>query len=200
VLLLALVAGACWPADGRAAERDDPIVDDVAPILDGGRYVLSTQRGGTPSLGVAVARGLALDGSDELADFTLATNVSFERIQGPAAATVRFRYQPEAGGGTGYLVSVDPFGARARLEVFDEGRREPLTPWTILPRTAAAPMRLALSAIGAEIGVSVDEQEILRVVDDRFRSGRIALGVVTWSEPVTATFDNVAVTVSNSSP
>ena len=211
VLLAILILGATPPL--RAAEQTAPPAsrgqqspgpsDDGPPGESGtafadGRYTIATRRGGTPNAGVAVARGLHLPDGDEVADFTLAADVRFERGGGPAAATVRFRYRPEAGGGTGYLLSIDPFAAQVRLAAFDEGRQDNLVPWTTHPAAGAGPgaMHLLLEVSGPTIAVSLDGQEVLRTVDDRFASGLIAVGAVTWSEPVTVTFENVALTVA----
>ena len=47
-------------------------------------------------------------------DFTLVADVHFEQIVGPSAITVRFRFEPEAGGGSGYFLALDPVVARPR--------------------------------------------------------------------------------------
>jgi hypothetical protein len=170
---------------------------DGATTLVDGRYTLNTRRGGSLSAGNAVARSLNLEGPDVVADFTLVADVHVDQVGGPAAATVRFRYQPEAGGGAGYLLSVDPFRGQVRLEGFDEGHREALTPWIDHPAAAvgSSTMRLMIRASGPTISASVDGQAVLRTVDARFADGMIVVGAVTWSDPITATFDNVLVTI-----
>ena len=190
------------PAPSSGGEQppgpsDDGPLDEDATAFADGRYTLTTRRGGTPELGVAVARGLHLPEAGGLADFTLSADVRFERGGGPAAATVRFRYQPEAGGGSGYLLSIDPFAAQVRLAAFEEGRQEILAPWATHPAAGvgAGTMRLRLEAAGPTIAVSLNGEEVLRTADDRFASGLVAVGAVTWSEPVTVTFENVAITV-----
>ena len=162
-----------------------------------GRYMLRTPRGAPAGAGLTLARGLRTSPETDLADFALVADVRFDEADGPAAATVRFRYQPEAGGGTGYLASVDPFSGEVALETFDEGQRTLLAPPTMHPlaKVQYGALRLAIRAVGPSLTVSIDGQEIVRVTDDRFAGGLVALGVVTWSGPVTATFDNVLVTV-----
>ena len=182
----------------RAVTLVHPSVESNAPggAVEG-RYTLQTVRGGSPSAGLTLARGLRTSPEIDLADFTLVTDVRFDQADGPAAATVRFRYQPEAGGGTGYLVSVDPFSGEVSFEAFDEAQRRRLAPPTMHPlaKVERGSMRLAIRAVGPTMTVSIDGQEILSVADERFASGLVALGVVTWSGPVTATFENVLVTV-----
>ncbi|MDP8922137.1 MAG: hypothetical protein M3O34_04585, partial [Chloroflexota bacterium] len=182
----------------RAVTLAPPTVESNAP---GGetdaRYTLRTARGRAPDAGLALARGLRTSPETDLADFALVTDVRFDQADGPAAATVRFRYQPEVGGGTGYLVSVDPFSGEVSVSTFEEGRRTLLAPPTMHPlaRVEWGSMRLAVRATGPSLSVSIDGQEIVSLVDERYASGLVALGVVTRSGPVTATFDNVLVTV-----
>jgi hypothetical protein len=164
--------------------------------LTGERQIARTPRGGTPEGGVAVARALGTPPEGEVGDFTLVTDVQFERVLGPSALTIRFRYEPEAGGGTGYLLYVDPFGGTATLDSFDEGRRRPIVdkmPLAVLP-TEATTNRLVLHAEGPSIRVSLDGQTVLEATDDKFSGGLIAVGAVTWSDPVAVTFDHIQVT------
>ncbi len=83
------------------------------------------------------------------------------------------------------------------LEAFDEGQRRLLVPPTMHPlaKVEHGSMRLGIRAVGPTLSISIEGQEILSVADERFGSGLVVLGVVTWSGPVTATFDNVLVTV-----
>ena len=183
----------------RAVALAPPTVESNAPARDvEGRYILKTPRGGSPEAGLALARSLRTSPETDLADFALVADVRFEQADGPAAATVRFRYQPEAGGGTGYLLSVDPFNGEVSLSTFDEGQRRLLVPPRMHPlaKVEHGTMRLAIRATGPNLSVSIDGQEVLSLVDDRYNSGLVALGVVTWSGPVMATFDNVLVTVT----
>ena len=185
----------------RAVALAPPTVESSAPggAVEG-RYTLPTARGGSPNAGLALARGLRTSPETDLADFALVADVRFDQADGPAAVTVRFRYQPEAGGGTGYLVSVDPFSGEVSLSTFDEGQRRLLAPPTTHPlaRVERGTMRLAIRATGPDLSIRIDGQEILSLSDEHYASGLVALGVVTWSGPVTATFDNVLVTVPES--
>ena len=164
--------------------------------LTGERQILRTPRGGTPAGGVAVARALRAQPEGEVGDFTLVTDVQFERIVGPSALTIRFRYEPEAGGGTGYVLSIDPFGGTATLDSFDEGQRKSIVAHVPLPvvPNEQHPTRLVLQATGSGIRVSLDGQTVLEATDGRYPRGLIAVGVVTWSDPVAATFDHLQVT------
>ncbi len=112
--------------------------------------------------------------------------------------TIRFRYTPEAGGGSGYLLSIDPFAGQVRLVRFEEGRQYALVPWTGHPAavTAAAPLHVDLTACGSEVAVALNGDEVLRTTDGWFDRGTIALGAVTWSEPVSVTFENVSLTLA----
>ena len=133
-----------------------------------------------------------------MGDFVLVADVQFEQIVGPSALTVRFRYEPEAGGGTGYLLSVDPFGGTVSLDSFEEGQRRPIVAHRPLPTmpTSDAPNRLILRAEGSTIAVKLDGEQILEATDARYAHGLIAVGVVTWSEPVAVTFDHLLVTTA----
>jgi hypothetical protein len=145
---------------------------------------------------VAVARALRSPPEGEVDDFTMVADVQFEQILGPSALTVRFRYEPEAGGGTGYLLSVDPFGGTATLDSFDEGQRKPIVghaPLPVMP-TPDGPNRLIVKAEGASIQVTLDGQPVLSATDERFPRGLIVVGAVTWSDPVAVTFDHIQVT------
>jgi hypothetical protein len=165
--------------------------------LTGERQVLRTPRGGTPEGGVAVARALRAPPEGEVGDFTMVADVQFEQVVGPSALTVRFRYEPEAGGGTGYVLSIDPFGGTAALDSFDEGQRKPIVghvPLAVVP-DEQGPRRLILQATGPKINVALDGQTVLETTDTRYPRGLIAVGVVTWSDPVAVSFDHIQVTV-----
>jgi hypothetical protein len=165
--------------------------------LNGERQSLKTPRGGTPLAGVAVARALGTPPDAIVGDFTLVTDVKFESVVGPSALTVRFRYEPEAGGGTGYVLSIDPFGGVVSLDSFEDGQRRPIVTHRPLPTmpTSDAPNRLILQATGENIMATLDGQPILEATDARYPQGLIAVGVVTWSEPTEVTFDHLLVTV-----
>jgi hypothetical protein len=173
-----------------------PALLDVEAALAGERQVMRTPRGGTPEGGVAVARALGAPPDGDVGDFTLVADVQFEKIAGPSACTVRFRYEPEAGGGTGYVFSLDPFGGTASLDSFEEGQRRPIVAHRALPAmpTSDAPNRLVLRAEGPSIQATLDGQTVLEATDARYPRGLIAVGAVTWSDPVAVTFDHVQVT------
>jgi hypothetical protein len=166
-------------------------------VLAGERQIVRTPRGGTPAGGVAVARAPGVPPAGEVADFTLVADVQFEQIVGPSALSVRFRYQPEAGGGTGYLISLDPFAGTISLDGFDEGQRRSIVgdlPLPFMP-TSESPNRLILHAEGSAIRVTLDGVTILEANDSRYPLGLIAVGAVTWSDPVAVVFDHLQVTV-----
>ena len=177
---------AVWPAG--LSQPDAP--------LTGERQIVRTPRGGTPQGGVAVARALGSPPDGIVSDFTLVADVQFEQVVGPSALTVRFRYEPEAGGGTGYVLSIDPFGGVVSLDSFEEGQRRPIVTHRPLPMmpTPDAPNRLILRASGPNIAASLDGLPILEATDSRYSRGLIAVGVVTWSDPVSVTFDHLQVT------
>jgi hypothetical protein len=160
------------------------------------RQVIRVPRSGTPAGGVAASRILGAPPAGIFSDFTMVADVRFEKIAGPSALTVRFRYEPEAGGGTGYIVSLDPFGGTATLDAFREGQRQTIVghvPLTV-QLTPDATNRLVLTAQGPSIRVALDGQTIVEASDSRFASGLIATGAVTWSDPVAVTFDHIQVT------
>lgn len=164
--------------------------------LGGERQVIRVPRGGTPAGGVAASRILGAPPAGIFADFTMVADVQFEKIVGPSALTVRFRYEPEAGGGTGYILSIDPFGGNATLDAFEEGQRRSIVshiPIAVVP-SADGMNRLILTAHGPAIRVALDGQTIIEAADDRFARGLIAVGAVTWSDPVAVTFDHIQVT------
>ena len=106
--------------------------------------------------------------------------------------------QPELpdGGGTGYVLEIDPFGGTASLDSFEEGQRRPIASKVTLPVVpdAVGARRLVLQAAGPSIKLSVDGETGLDVTDGRFSRGLIAVGVVTWSDPVAVTFDHIQLT------
>lgn len=164
--------------------------------LSNERQVIRVPRGGTSLAGVAASRILGAPPADIFSDFTMVADVQFEQIVGPTALTVRFRYEPEAGGGTGYILSLDPFGGTATLDAFDEGQRHTIVdhvPITIVPTSEGA-NRLVLTASGPKIRAMLDGRTIVEASDDRFSKGLIAVGAVTWSDPVAVTFDHIQVT------
>jgi hypothetical protein len=160
------------------------------------RHLVRVPRGGTPSGGVAAGRILAAPPGGVFGDFTMVADVQFERVVGPSALTVRFRYEPEAGGGTGYVLSIDPFGNTVTLDGFDEGQRRSIVGQIPLPLTPTpdSPNRLVITAAGPSIRATLDGQPLLQVEDARFTRGLIAVGAVTWSDPMAVTFDHIQVT------
>jgi hypothetical protein len=182
------VVSAAWPRS---------LADGDAP-LTGERQIVRTPRGGTSLAGVAVARALGAPPDGEVGDFTLVADVQFEQIVGPSAFTVRFRYEPEAGGGSGYLFSLDPFGGTVSLDSFEEGQRRSIVGHSALPfmPTSDGPNRLIVRAEGSAIRVTLDGQTVLEATDSRYPRGLIAVGAVTWSDPVAVTFDHIQVTTS----
>lgn len=173
-----------------------PLLSHTDGPLTGERQLVRTPRGGTPLAGVAVARALGSPPDGMVGDFTLVTDIQFEQIVGPSALTVRFRYEPEAGGGTGYVMSLDPFGGVVSLDSFEEGQRRPIVTHRPLPMmpTSDQPNRLILMASGPNITATLDGQPILEATDAKFARGLIAVGVVTWSDPVAVIFDHLQVT------
>jgi hypothetical protein len=184
-----------YPSDPPAALWPAALASGDGP-LTGERQMLRTPRGGTPEGGVAVARALRSPPEGVVDDFTMVTDVQFDQIVGPSALTIRFRYEPEAGGGTGYVLEVDPFAGTASLDSFDEGQRRPVASKVALPVVPGAdgPSRLVLQATGPSITLSVDGRSALDITDDRFARGLIVVGVVTWTDPVAVTFDHIQVT------
>ena len=175
-----------WPAIFKTG--DGPVANE--------RQVIRVPRGGTPAGGVAASRILGVPPDAVFSDFTMVADVQFEKIVGPSALTVRFRYEPEAGGGTGYLLELDPFGGTVTLDAFEEGQRRSIVkdlPSPVLP-SSDGPNRLVLAADGPTIRASLDGQTILEASDSRFSMGLIAVGAVTWSDPVAVTFDHIQVT------
>ncbi len=178
---------ALWPAALATPDQE----------LTGERQVVRTPRGGSPTAGLAVARALGAPPDGEVGDFTLVSDVQFERLVGASAFTVRFRYQPEAGGGSGYVLAVDPIAGTATLDSFDEGQRRSIASQVPLPLMpmSDAPNRLVLQAEGPSIRITLDGLPVLDVSDDRYPRGLIAVGAVTWSDPVAVLFDHIQVTI-----
>lgn len=190
-----LGAKLAYPADPPKAFWPATLGSGESP-LNGERQTLRTPRGGTPEGAVAVARSLGAPPEAVVDDFTLATDVQFDQIGGPVALSVRFRYEPEAGGGTGYVLEIDPYAGTATLESFDAGQRRPIASRVKLPLELStdSPARLIVKANGPSISVSLDGQSVVVVSDERFARGLIVVGAVTWSDPVGVTFDHTQVT------
>ena len=172
-----------------------PLVPGAGPLRDE-RQVVRTPRVGTPTTPSIYGRVLGAPPDGMLTDFTFVADVQFDQTAGPSALTVRFRYEPEAGGGTGYLLEVDPFGGTSSLYTFEEGQRPPIVRDLPLPITPmpGVPNRLVLTAEGPTIRATLDGQLLLEATDTRFSRGLIAVGAVTWSDPIEVTFDRVQVT------
>jgi hypothetical protein len=179
------------------ADLSDPLAEGESGTgLVNGQFITQLNRGGTPEIPQIHERRLNLANRSAVGDFVLAVDARLQRATGSAAVRIRFRYQPEAGGGTGYVISLEPFDGRVRLETFDEGQRVPLTNWITHPaaRSNFDTARLIVQALGESISVSVNGEQLIQVEDARFPNGYLTIGAATWSEPITATFDNVLVT------
>lgn len=163
--------------------------------LTGEQLIIRVPRGGTPTGGVGASRILTAPPVGIFSDFTLVSDVQFAQIAGPAALTIRFRYEPEAGGGTGYLLSLDPFKGTVALDSFDEGQRRSIVGHRPVPLAVTADRlnRFVLAAHGSTIVARLDGVTILEADDSRYSKGLLAVGAVTWSEPVTLTFDHLQV-------
>ena len=147
---------------------------------------------------MAASRALGAPPEGVFADFTMVADVQFEQIVGPSALTVRFRYEPEAGGGTGYILSLDPFGGTATLDSFEEGQRQTIVgdaPLPVVPTSEGAESAGRSRPTGPAIRATLDGQTDPRS-DGQLdsRRGLIAVGAVTWSDPVAVTFDHIQVT------
>jgi hypothetical protein len=172
-----------------------PFVPGAGPLRDE-RQEIRTPRMGTPTTPSVFARVLGAPPEAIVSDFTLVADIQFEKIVGPSAFTVRFRFEPEAGGGSGYLLTVNPFGGTASLDEFEEGQRRPLVedlPLPLMP-TPDGPNRLVLTAEGPSIRATLDGQTLLEANDASFTNGLIAVGAVSWTDPVGVTFDHIQVT------
>lgn len=183
------------PSPERVLFWPPPFVPDAGPLRDE-RQVVRTPRVGTPTTPSVHGRALGAPPDGMLNDFTFVADVQFERIAGPSALTVRFRYEPEAGGGTGYLLTLDPFVGTVSLDSFEEGLRRTIAgdqPIPIVP-TPEAPNRLVLVAEGPLIRATLDGQPLLEATDSRYTRGLVVVGAVTWSDPVAVTFDHIQVT------
>lgn len=190
-----LTATVTYPTQPRSPAWPPDLIRDAVGI-DDDRHVIQVPRGGTPAGGVAASRILGAPPDAIFSDFMLVSDVRFEQVVGSSALTVRFRYEPEAGGGTGYVLSIDPFKGTATLDSFDEGRRRTIVgdvPLPFMPTSEGA-NRLMLTASGPMLRATLDGQTIVEASDDRFAKGLIAVGAITWSEPVTVTFDHIQVT------
>jgi hypothetical protein len=167
----------------------------AGPLRDE-RQVVRTPRVGTPTTPSVHGRALGAPPDGMLTDFTFVADVQFDRLVSPSAITVRFRYEPEAGGGTGYILILDPFGGTASLDAFEEGQRQSIVadqPLPVMP-TARTANRLVLTTSGPEIRATLDGQPLVESTDDRFGRGLIVVGASTWSDPVEVTFDHIQVT------
>lgn len=172
-----------------------PYLPGAGPLRDE-RQVVRTPRVGTPTTPSVHGRALGAPPDGMLTDFTFVSDVQFEQILGPSAFIVRFRYEPEAGGGSGYLLQVNPVAGTVSLDFFEEGQRHALVgdlPLPIAP-SSESPNRLVLTAIGPSIRATLDGQTILETSDGRFSRGLIVVGVISWTDPVAVTFDRIQVT------
>lgn len=54
--------------------------------------------------------------------------------------------------------------------------------------------RIVIRCFKEQILVYVNGEEVFEVYDDSFRSGRIGIGAISWSEPAVVNFDNLIAT------
>src|SRR4051812_7928547 len=171
------------------------------PAVEGATGSLASERRNVRTLRGAVTGGpgvgreslLGAPPATIVGDFTLVADVEFEQIVGASALTVRFRFEPEAGGGSGYFLSLDPVAGEATLDSFEEGRSQTLVAHARLPVElgAGSPRRLIVRANGQEISTTLDGQAVLTASDGRYPRGLIAVGAVTWSDPAAVIFDHL---------
>jgi hypothetical protein len=91
---------------------------------------------------------------------------------------------------------MDPFANTATLDEFDEGQRRSIVgdvPLPVVP-TPDSPNRLVLTAAGPTVRATIDGLPMLQIDDARFTRGLIAVGAVTWSDPMAVLFDHIQVT------
>ena len=87
-----------------------------------------------------------------------------------------------------------PTRGRAPISVDQIRHQVAHVPLPVVPSPDVA-NRLMLRATGSSIEVTLDGQPVLEATDGRYPRGLIAIGSVTWSDPVAVTFDHVQVTV-----
>jgi hypothetical protein len=183
-----------WQIVSSSLRRPVAEVAAAPPSFPPWEIGITTPRGGTPATGVANARALNTAARNDIGDFLLSAVVSLDGTEGPAAATIRFHFEPEAGGGSGYLFALDPRQWLVRLSTFEEGRQIVLVPWSpISVAKSGDRVNVTLAVTGPNIVAHVNGEQTLVTQHDKFSRGRIVLGAVTWSEPVRATFGHVLV-------
>ncbi|MFN8522113.1 MAG: hypothetical protein U0821_03310 [Chloroflexota bacterium] len=174
----------------------------IMPTLDGHPGTrhwsvrLTTPRGGSPDAGLAVARALPIPPDTTVGDFVLAADAMLDECGGQCALTVRFRYRPEAGGGSGYVLYVDPWAGQVRLATFEDGKQISLIPWTAEPvaKFGQTRTRVVAAATGDAIRVYIAGKLIASAQHAGFNDGMLAVGTTTWAGPATATFEDIVLT------
>jgi hypothetical protein len=178
-------------ADFRPSDTERNAADEVADYsVSEGRLVIGLKLGGTRS-----EPRVAHSRSGFVAEnFTFAVDT---RIEGAADTAGYVAYFRSVDARNHYVLTVDTANRTASLAKREDGR----ITGRMGPRqfgsinTAGGVNRTVVQCIGRNCRANVNGEEVFRVGDDAFTTGRLSIGPVTWGEPITGYFDNILVTV-----
>ncbi|MCC7105378.1 MAG: PPC domain-containing protein [Chloroflexi bacterium] len=134
----------------------------------------------------------------DLLDFQLDLDARVTRLPAQHGGfTVLFRYADDSNTYELYVDTVNEGGAGAvSLSKFVEGKLTNLSKWADSPaiKTGSQPNHVTIRAVGDQLTVAINGQQLISARDGTYKRGDIALGVVSWDQPSEVRFDNVLVT------
>ncbi|MFN8522421.1 MAG: hypothetical protein U0821_04870 [Chloroflexota bacterium] len=189
-----------------ATEKGDVQFDDAGFTGEGGSYVVTMRRAGTPQ---SIQQYLTLWGP-RLNDFTLSVDTRVVGGAGQAASYGPFlplrnsidravQQRPDGGWPTeafrGLWWVVDVGGQRIRVVRTPDASQRIALDWTPAPRLSKdQPNRLTVRYAGPNIVLFANGSELARLSDDTYADGHIGFGAFSGGQPISVRYDNVLVT------
>ena len=187
-------------AEFREAEADGVVAstDTADHVRSGGRYTIAMKVPGTAQEPRAATTGQGIDRA-RLADFAMVVDVRITAGDRGGYGVYFRRLGPD----DYYSLTIDARNGQAILSKRVGGQYAPITQWTRSPaiNTSGGVNRTTIQAIGSEIRIHVNGQQVIQASDsDLLSAGDITYGVITWGEPTTTNFDNLLVTAPPAVP
>jgi hypothetical protein len=167
-----------------------------------GRYQVQLLKGGNGSTAAVAAAWWP----DSYTDFTMVADVRLTAVGEQAGFAIGFRGQPHDPGEqlrddqsdfrNAYMMLANT--ATLNMELFKIVDDKPEL---LVPRKPVRSMRtsdqinhVVVRAMGSQIIVNVNGEEVLNMTDPSLTDGRLILGALSFGEPVTVLYDNLLVT------
>lgn len=159
--------------------------DAADVVVSSGRLTVRTKEGGTPDQ----PRVEALDLAGQLADFLFVIDTRLVAGTHPRF-TLYFRARGDDR--SGYHLVVDPRGGTVSLLAVSGATVRPLKEVaTPALNTTGRVNRLVIRAVGPEVKVNVNGQDIVLFPDTSFADGQLGLLVEGWQDATEMRFDNL---------